>query len=309
MKQSGTLEEFWKNDLPEGIDPMTAKELRQSLRRGSFVLPFLGVHLLALVAVITEFQSGNMAAGTSEFVGTLNPWLILKSGPFWWIIGTVCMLIMPLGGLALMEQELEDGNYELLLLTQLNPWKVVSGKFTALWGMSAITFVSVLPYMLLRYFGGGIEWWDEVSCGATVLAYSAMTGAGAIGCSSIRGIGMRVVVMMLFFVSMTFGCFIPVCAIAIVSDGCGPYYQLTALAGAVCYTMIGFAMARSGLRLNVMPYEVKPSSKMIGMLILAPFAIGMITLLTCGYGGIAGLLGVAFVASRLTVTQGCGFLR
>lgn len=288
---------------------MTAKELRQSLRRGKFVLPFLGVQLLALLAVITEFQSGNTAAGTSGFVGTLNPWLIMKSGPFWWIIGTVCMLILPLGGLALMEQELEDGNHELLLLTKLNPWKVVSGKFTALWGMSAITFVSLLPYVLMRYFFGGVEWWDEVSCGATVLGYSAMMGAGAIGCSSIRGIGVRVVVMLLYLVSMSLGCFIPVCASALVSEGCGLYYQLTALAAVVCYTMIGFAMARSGLRLNVMPYEVKPSSKMIGILILAPFAIGLITLLTCGFGGIAGLVGVAFVASRLDVTQGCRFLR
>jgi hypothetical protein len=63
------LEDFWKNDLPEGFDPMTAKELRQSLRRGSFVLPFLGIQLLALVAMIAEFR-GSAAAGASEMLGT-----------------------------------------------------------------------------------------------------------------------------------------------------------------------------------------------------------------------------------------------
>jgi hypothetical protein len=37
---------------------MTVKELRQSLRRGSFVLPFLVVQMLALTATVTEFKGG-----------------------------------------------------------------------------------------------------------------------------------------------------------------------------------------------------------------------------------------------------------
>lgn len=281
---------------------MTAKELRQSLRRGSFVLPFLGVQLLALVAMIAEFQRGNMAAGVSDHVGTLNPWLVWASGPFWRVVGAVCMIVMPLGGVALMGQELEEGNHELLLLTKLNRWKVVLGKFVTLWGMSAVTFVSLLPYVVLRYFVGGIEWWDEASCAATVLGFSAMVGAGAIGCSSFHGIGARVAVMLLFLASMAVGCAIPVWASAMVTNGCGILYQLTACAAVVCYTMVGLAMARSRLRLNVMAYEVKPSGMMIGLLVFAPFAIGMVTAFTLGFGGIAGLLGVAFVANRLDVT-------
>lgn len=281
---------------------MISKELRQSLRRGSFVLPFLGVQLLAMVAVITGIQNGPMAAGSSELVGTLNPWLILKSGPFWWIASTVCMILMPLGGVTLMGQELEDGNHELLLLTKLNRWKVVLGKFAALWGISAITLVSLLPYIVLRYFGGGIEWWDEASCAASVLGYSAMIGAGAIGCSSFRGIGLRVLMLLAFFVSMSLGCSIPVFACALVTNSCGPYYQLTALAAVVCYTMIGLAMARSRLRLGVLHSDVKSGGMMIGLLVFAPFAIGMMTLLTLGFAGIAGLMGVAFIANRLDVT-------
>src|SRR5688572_33506089 len=87
------LETAWKNDLPEGFDPMTAKELRQSLRRGSFVYPFLGIQLLAVVAMAAEFKLGH--AGESEkYAGALNFMLLGKSGPFWMVVAAVCLLIM-----------------------------------------------------------------------------------------------------------------------------------------------------------------------------------------------------------------------
>ena len=35
---------------------MTVKELRQGLRRGMFIYPFIGIHLLAVVAMAVEFK-------------------------------------------------------------------------------------------------------------------------------------------------------------------------------------------------------------------------------------------------------------
>ncbi len=294
------MEEFWKNDLPEGFDPMTAKELRQSMRRGSFVLPFLGIQVLALVAMLAEFQSGH-AAGASEYAGMLNLWLLASSGPFWMVVAVVCMILMPMGGMVLMGQELEDGNHELLVLTKLGRWKIVWGKFVTLWGLSVVTFVSLLPYVVVRYLVGGIEWWHEAACAATVLGFSAMIGAGAIGASAFRGIGARVAVMTLYLTSMAAGCVAPLIGSAMVTGGCGIFYHLTALAAVACYTITGLALACSRLRVAVMAYEVKPGTMIIGMLVFAPFAIGMITTLTLGFGGIAALLGMAFIATRADV--------
>lgn len=293
--------QFRNNDLPERFDPMTAKELRQSLRRGSFVLPFCGIHLLALVAIGTEFRNGH-AAATSDHVGMLNPWLLGNSGPFWMVVGAVCVVIMPLGGLVLMGQELDEGNHELLQLTGLKRWKIVFGKFIALWGLSALTFVSLLPYVVLRYLVGGIEWWHEAACAATVLCGSAMIGAGAIGASSFRGTGARVLVFFLYLASMLAGCAAPLFGSALVTGGCGILYHLTALAAAAAYTLAGLAMARSRLRLAFMTYEMKPGGMIVAMLVFAPFFIGIITALTAGFGGIAGLLLVALIANRLDVT-------
>ena len=52
VKPMGAAGELFKSkDLPERLGPMTVKELRQGLRRGMFVYPFLGIHLLAVVAM------------------------------------------------------------------------------------------------------------------------------------------------------------------------------------------------------------------------------------------------------------------
>ena len=52
------MEALRKHDLPDRLGSMLVKEMRQNLRRGSFVYPFLGLHLLAVMAVVIEFQSG-----------------------------------------------------------------------------------------------------------------------------------------------------------------------------------------------------------------------------------------------------------
>ena len=84
---------------------MTAKELRQNIRRGSFVVPFIGVQLVAVVAMAAEFQVGH-ASGASDFNGMLNPYLLVSSGPFWAAISVICLLIMPLGGFTASQGEL-----------------------------------------------------------------------------------------------------------------------------------------------------------------------------------------------------------
>jgi ABC-type transport system involved in multi-copper enzyme maturation permease subunit len=298
MKPHRPLEDIWKTDLPEGFDPMTAKELRQSLRRGSFVVPFLAVQVLALAAMVAEFMSGH-EVGASEFVGILNIQLLNSSGPFWMVAGAVCMVLMPLCGLALMGQELEEGNHELLLLTHLNRWKVVAGKFVSLWGLSLVTFISLLPYGVVRYLVGGIEWWHEAACAGTVLTGSAMVGAGAIGASAFGNIGARMGIMILFLISMIAACGVPLGLIAIKTGACGFLYHFTAIAAMICYTVLGLSLGRSRLRLAVRAYELKPSVMVIGLLVVAPFVIGLTTAVSNGYGGWIGLGLVTLTAIRL----------
>lgn len=291
---------MWKNDLPEGFDPMTVKELRQSLRRGSFVYPFLGIQLFAVMAMALEFHEGH-AAESSRFTGVLNLSLLWTSGPFWMVVSAICMILMPLTGVVLMGQELEEGNHELLLLTKLNRWKVVFGKFITLWGLCALTFISLLPYVVVRYMVGGVEWWHEAACAGTVLGGSAMISAGAIGASAFKQMAARLGVLLLYLISMLLGCGIPLFAVGGVSGGCGWLYHITAFAAVIAFSLVGLALARSRLRLSVMVFEVNPSSMIIGLMIFAPFVLGFVTAITVGWGGFLGLIGLAIIAVRMDV--------
>lgn len=296
-----SLETVWKSDLPEGFDPMTVKELRQSLRRGSFVYPFLGIQLFAVVAMAVEFQTGH-AAESTPYTGALNFWLLWTSGPFWMVVSAICLFLMPLAGVVLMGQELEEGNHELLLLTKLSRWKVVFGKFITLWGLCVLTFVSLLPYLVVRYMIGGIEWWHEAACAGSVLGGSAMLSAGAIGASAFKRIGVRISVLLLFLVSMVLGCAAPLAAAGARTGGCGWLYHITALAAVLAYSLLGLALGRSRLRLAIMNYEMNPSSMIIGLVVFSPFVIGFLTALTVGWGGVLPLVALAVVAVTMDVT-------
>jgi hypothetical protein len=289
-------------DLPDGFGPMTVKELRQGLRRGSFVYPFLGIHVLALLAVIAEFQMGDVTK-FDEHPGMLNLVMLVNSGPFWIVVAAVCCLVMPMGGLVLMGQELEEGNHELLLLTKLDRWKVMRGKFLTLWGLCALTFISLLPYVVVRSgLVGGVEWGPELACSLSILGLSAMVTSGAIGASSFRNLGGRVGVFALFLGSMVAAATPPLVASALVPGGFPVFYHLNALAATVCYVFMGLGLGRSRLRLVVHAYEVKPSWLMVGLLVFTPFVIGMSTAMTAGYGGFVGLAGMALVAVYADVT-------
>lgn len=289
------------SDLSDRFGPMTVKELRQGMRRGSFVVPFLAIQLLAVLAMAAEFQAGDLGSFT-EHPGVLNVLLLAGSGPFWIVVASMCSVVMPLGGIVLMGQELEEGNHELLLLTELSRWKVVRGKFFTLWGLSALTFVSLLPYVVVRYLVGGIEPLTELACSLSVVALGGMVSAGAIGASSFRGLAGRVGALVLFIGSMVLACTPPLMSSALMKIGFPVFYHLNALAAFGCYVMMGLALARSRLRLVVHAYEVKPSWMVIGLLVFAPPVVWMATAMTAGYGGFVGLIGMGLVAYHADVT-------
>ncbi|MBK1830516.1 ABC transporter permease subunit [Verrucomicrobiaceae bacterium R5-34] len=290
-----------KDDLSDRFGAMTVKELRQGLRRGMFMVPFIVIQLLAVLAMLAEFNMGDVE-GFSNRTGVFNPALFFDSGPFWMVAGLICILIMPLGGLALMGQELEEGNHELLLMTPLTRWRVVRGKFLAMWGLCLVTFVSLLPYMIVRYFIGGIDAWRNIVMSLTVICASAVVCSGAIGASSFRTILGRIVVMLMFLFSLGLSGVAPLMWSSSQTDGCGILYHLNALAFGLCYVIFGLSLARSRIRLVVHNYEVKPSWMVIGLLIFTPLVVSMATAMTIGYGGFVGLLGMAAVAWYADVT-------
>lgn len=280
---------------------MTVKELRQGMRRGMFIIPFIVIQVLAVLAMLAEFNMGDVEAA-AKMTGVLAPVLFFESGPFWMVAGLICILIMPLGGLALMGQELDEGNHELLLMTPLTRWRVVRGKFLALWGLCLVTFFSLLPYLIVRYFIGGIDAWRNLVMVLTVVTGSGIISAGAIGASSFRSNLGKISMMIMFLGSMMLSWLAPMLASYGQTDGCGVVYHVNAFSYFACYTVFGLALARSRIRLVVHHYEVKPSWMVIGLLTFTPLVVSMATAMTIGYGGFVGLIGMTLVAWFVDVT-------
>ena len=301
-------QDWWKSrDLPERLGPMMTKELRQGLRRGLFLFPFIGIQILAVAAMAVEFQMNiDDIEKSTEYGGPLNFLMFFPgeafSGPFWVVVGLICLVLMPLGGLMLMGQELEEGNHELLLMTPLSRWKVVRGKFLTLWGICLLTFSSLLPYAIVRYFIGGIDVGRNINLALTVVLGSGILAAGAIGASSFRGMIARIAVLGLFLGSLLSSLGAAVGAAAGGTDGAGVFFHLNAYGVFFCYTVLGLAMARSRIRLVVHHYEVKPSWMIIGLLFFTPFVVGMSAVVTVGYAGFVGSVAMGFVAWYADVT-------
>lgn len=281
--------------LSDRFGAMTVKELRQGLRRGMFVFPFILIQFLAVLAMAFEFTIGDVEP-SSQYTGVLNPALYFDSGPFWLVATLVCVLVMPLGGLALMGQELDEGNHELLLMTPLTRWRVVCGKFLALWGLCLVTFVSLMPYLIVRYFIGGIDAWRNIILVVSVVLASGIFCAAFIGASAFRSLAGRLAISALFLISLLFSGMPALMASAFRTDGCGVVYHLNAFSLFICYTLFGLALARSRIRLVLHHYEVRPGWMMIGLLLFSPLVVGMATAMTLGYGGFVGLLGMGLVA-------------
>lgn len=296
-------------DLPERFGPMTVKELRQSLRRTSFVYPFVCIHIFATIAIFAEFQLGiGSRVGGMVAVFAWNPDQV---GPFWWVALTVCGVLMPMAGLFLMPQEIEEGNHELLLLTKLTRWQIVFGKFIMLWGLSVLTFTSLLPYIIIRYFIGGVEWFHEFASAGTVILLAAVVSAGAISASGFGNLASRLGVFALYAFSALGGG-----GAAMIGGGMtlnmsaktgyawlgNLFYHFSAICVVACYCIIGMLVARSRLRLATMNFELKPSAVLLIILGLAPFIIGMAAAFTCGFGSLIGVLLLTYLAWNSDVT-------
>ena len=290
-----------KSDLPEWLSPVITKELRQGLRRKLFLVPFVFLQLSAVIALVMEFRMGLEASEkTVEVAGVLNFLLFFPgsfySGPFWVVTGLICVVLLPFVGLISMSQELEEGNHELLLMTPLGRWQVVFGKFFAIWGLCLLAFSSLLPYVVVRYFLGGIDVPRNMMMAGTVVFGSAIFVAGSLAVSAFHRIAARIGVAFLFL-----GCFIlcgftVLAAAAGVSGKAGIAYHLNALGLTACFVCFGLALARSRLRLTVHSFEVKPHMMLLTLLCVLPIIVGVSTVMTMGWAGWSGCVLMMFAA-------------
>lgn len=186
------------NDFADWLSPMMVKELRQGLRSKSFTGFFILTQVLMIIG--TFIAVGSAEIGVSDSMGPL----------FIGFLAIALLLVLPMRGFQAIPTEAADNTLDLLVLTRLQSLRIVVGKWIAIVAQSILAVVSVLPYILMRYFIGGVDLISELSIIAILLFLSAVIAAIAVGFSATsrstnkRGSGILITLFVFFGISGVF---------------------------------------------------------------------------------------------------------
>lgn len=182
------------NDFSDRLPPMLVKELRQGLRARTFVGVFLGLQLfLAIVMLFATTASGLDGAG--EAVSRI----------IFFFFSLAVLVVQPLRAMNALYGEIKTTTIDMMVLTRLNARRIVAGKWAAIVGQTLLLFVSIVPYLILRYFFGGMNLFAELLALGSLCLLSACLTAFNVGISAnaaiiVRGIfPLGLAVMMFFF--------------------------------------------------------------------------------------------------------------
>ncbi len=159
-------------DFPDRLSPIIVKELRQGLRTKVFVTLFIAVQALMSLIVIVSLTAA--ANGVDASAG---------SGFFWIMIGLPVVFILPFRGFASVGNEIKAKTLDLVLLTRLSARRIIVGKWLAIVAQTTLFVCAVLPYVVLRYFLGGVNLIDELIGLAWMLFASAVFTGITVGFS------------------------------------------------------------------------------------------------------------------------------
>lgn len=161
-----------KNDFGDWLSPMLVKELRQGVRTRVFVVMFILLQVLLLVNITLTL----LVAAVQEDTMTGSVF-------FWLTVSLPVLIVLPLNALGALGAEIKANTLELTFLTRLTASRIILGKWFAIFTQALLLVAAVLPYLVLRYFIGGINVSSELAKLGILLALSAVLSAGAVGIS------------------------------------------------------------------------------------------------------------------------------
>ena len=132
-------------DFPDKLSPMLVKELRQGLRARSFTMLFLIFQLLLGFILLSASSSSSMDSAGS-----------FASAVIFTMFGIAALFIQPMRGVTALSSEITGNTIEMMALTRLSASRIVFGKWIAIVSQTALILITIIPYLILRYFFGGM---------------------------------------------------------------------------------------------------------------------------------------------------------
>lgn len=131
-------------DFPDRLSPMLVKELRQGMRARSFIMLFLSFQGILAFLLLT------VGTNVSDNPGSV------ASGIIFGLFGIAALMIQPMRGVNALSSEITGNTIEMMALTRLTASRIVFGKWFAIVSQTALILITIIPYLILRYFLGGM---------------------------------------------------------------------------------------------------------------------------------------------------------
>ena len=172
-------------DFPEKFSPMLVKEIRQGLRSASYTGLFIAMQII--LVIIFSFILYAKSLTTSDFGENV-------SGALFTIYAVTICILQPLRGMSAIHQEISRDTLDLVLLTRLSAWKIVYGKWVSLMGQSFLFTVSLFPYLIVRYFLGGMDLLEETTLFYLIFIMAGVVTAISVGLSAVPTLALRFII-------------------------------------------------------------------------------------------------------------------
>ncbi len=167
----------WRgDDFPSWLPPMLVRELRQGVQSGVFAWTFIGIQaaMFALMTWALGSFGGALGAVPSREFSTL----------FWLAIAAAIVVVVPLRGLTSVSGERLGNNLDLVRLSRLSATRIILGKWLAIAGQGLLVATALLPYLVLRYFLGGVDIINDLEAFAWLAVTSLVVAAAALALST-----------------------------------------------------------------------------------------------------------------------------
>ena len=273
-----------KTDFPDWLNPILVKELRQGLRSGIFVAAWIVIQAMAILALVSEAAAppAHGASGVASRMG------------FWGGAAVVLWLLLPMGAVRSVGGEAGESRVELLVLSGSAERRLCYGKWQTMVLQGALVYLSLLPYLVARYFVSQAEPLELIVGSGAMLLGNAVASSIAICASVCKALWLRIWMACLGVVNAIGVLGITGAAAAgagALLGATGPPALVAAflggifvLSGAACVTSICLAYATDKLRLRRGSYEEGTFSGPAVALFATPFFLAIIGVCTVGFG-------------------------
>jgi hypothetical protein len=170
---------------------MLVKELRQGLKSPVFVWGLIVMQLALAVMAVVSMEEGIIEETTQAF---------------WWSLAGIVCILLPMRVANALRDEMGGNTMDMLVLTQLSAWRITLGKWLATAALQVLVAMTVLPYLMMRYFAGGVNLPVELACMGVFVVFGLLVTAIMLGLSWFRYFLVRAAVMLAVLVGAVSGC-------------------------------------------------------------------------------------------------------